>query len=340
MFGHVVTSQTHGLDVIQLRALDGNHSCEIFLHGATIGRWKKNNSEMIFVSSTAVYDEVKAIRGGVPLVFPQFARPDSTMPQHGFVRTAKWSFLGSICGDDDITAFFRLTTADVASLPPSWSYQFSLIFEVTLTAESLLYTLRIFNNDTDKEFPFQALLHTYIRIPRIGEITVGGLKGWHYYDKVDNNARKKEENEKIGIDQEVDRIYVNDEWNTSSTSSSSKSTVCLHHSVTNSTYLTSESYATTISLTESNSSILPMISADPSAVSVEDFENAMKIAQQDASIRNTDVVVWNAWSDKCRSLDDLDDDAYLHYICIEPGLVAKQQTLPAHHCLSLSQRLF
>jgi glucose-6-phosphate 1-epimerase len=341
MFGQVVANQNHGLDVVQLRSFDGNHTCEVFLHGATIGRWKRNNKEMIFLSSTAVFDGIKAIRGGVPLVFPQFARPDASMPQHGFIRTSRWSFLGSICGDDSTTAFFRLTNADVSSLPSSWSYQFSLIYEVTLTAETLLYTLRIFNHDSrDRDFPFQALLHSYIRIPRIEEITVNGLKGWHYYDKVDNNARKKEEHEQIVIDKEVDRIYVNDEWNTSSTSSSSKSTVSLYHSITNSNYLTSESYATTISLTDNNSNILTMINGDSSAVDVEEFDNAIKLAQQDASIRNTDVVVWNAWSDKCRSLDDLDNDAYLHYICIEPGLVAKQHTLPAHHCLSLTQRLY
>ena len=51
----------------------------------------------LFVSKRSVFDGKKAIRGGVPFVFPIFG-PSSVMPQHGFARISrlkyKLEFLG------------------------------------------------------------------------------------------------------------------------------------------------------------------------------------------------------------------------------------------------------
>lgn len=40
--------------------------------GATILSWKCKGREMLFVSKKAVFDNKKAIRGGIPLVFRKF----------------------------------------------------------------------------------------------------------------------------------------------------------------------------------------------------------------------------------------------------------------------------
>ena len=61
-------------------------SVEILLFGATVISWIFNGRERLFVSETAVWDGKKAIRGGIPLVFPQFGQPLKTMSQHGFAR--------------------------------------------------------------------------------------------------------------------------------------------------------------------------------------------------------------------------------------------------------------
>lgn len=43
-------------------------------------------------SEKAVYDNKKAIRGGIPLVFPNFG-PWDLGPQHGFARISTWTLL-------------------------------------------------------------------------------------------------------------------------------------------------------------------------------------------------------------------------------------------------------
>lgn len=44
---------------------------EVLLHGATVTSWKSaNGKENLFMSSKAVLDGSKPVRGGIPLVFP------------------------------------------------------------------------------------------------------------------------------------------------------------------------------------------------------------------------------------------------------------------------------
>ena len=77
-------------DVIILRSTSDNCSCSIHLHGATIISWISNNIERLYLSEAAIFNNVKAIRGGIPVVFPQFGQPpQSSMPQHGFARTSR-----------------------------------------------------------------------------------------------------------------------------------------------------------------------------------------------------------------------------------------------------------
>ena len=47
-------------------------TAEVYLHGATLTSWKVGGEELIFVSPKAVFEPPKAIRGGVPVCFPQF----------------------------------------------------------------------------------------------------------------------------------------------------------------------------------------------------------------------------------------------------------------------------
>lgn len=48
-------------------------SCFVNLWGATLTSWKVDGTELLFLSKKAVNDGAagKAIRGGIPLVFPQ-----------------------------------------------------------------------------------------------------------------------------------------------------------------------------------------------------------------------------------------------------------------------------
>lgn len=54
-------------EVVEL--INGSDCATIYLHGATITSWKVNGKELLFLSSKAVLDGSKPIRGGIPIVF-------------------------------------------------------------------------------------------------------------------------------------------------------------------------------------------------------------------------------------------------------------------------------
>ena len=60
----------------------------VYYYGATITSWSVDSKEKLFLSQKAVLDGTKAIRGGIPLVFPQFG--PGKLPQHGFARVSKY----------------------------------------------------------------------------------------------------------------------------------------------------------------------------------------------------------------------------------------------------------
>lgn len=64
------------------------------------------------MSSKAVLDGSKAVRGGIPVVFPCFGPPEhpdhSKLPQHGFARNEVWAF-DSVVMDNDAGVSVRLS---------------------------------------------------------------------------------------------------------------------------------------------------------------------------------------------------------------------------------------
>lgn len=119
------------------------------------------------MSRDAKMDGSKAIRGGVPLVFPQFGQPDKSMPQHGFLRVNNWTA-------DETSAFdtaesagitFSLGLKDVnAARGGIWDEQTlfdcQCLYHVSIDGTKLTTTLEI-QNTGEKLFNFQTLLHTY-----------------------------------------------------------------------------------------------------------------------------------------------------------------------------------
>jgi glucose-6-phosphate 1-epimerase len=192
------------LDTVVIRHVSGA-SAEVYLFGATLCSYKTpDGAERIFVSPGAVFDGKKAIRGGVPLVFPQFGQPDKAMAQHGVARTALWTLKGVSDGVDASEATFSLSDNDETR--KVWDHAFELEFKVVLSAVSLKMCLQV-KNIGAAPFNFHALLHTYFRIPDIGECAVRGLAGRTYSDKVDNTT-KTEDAPHIELPSYTDRVYL------------------------------------------------------------------------------------------------------------------------------------
>ena len=67
-------------------------SVEVYLYGATVTSWKNKGKEHLWVSEGAKFDGSKAIRGGVPVVFPVRTTPfiGHLRPRCVLTRTELW----------------------------------------------------------------------------------------------------------------------------------------------------------------------------------------------------------------------------------------------------------
>jgi D-hexose-6-phosphate mutarotase len=115
--------RAHSCQLNQSLHLQKGSSAEILLYGATVISWKCRGAnddepvERLFVSSKAFLDGSKAVRGGIPVVFPFFGAPTrpehSQLPQHGYARTSNWKWDGSVVMDNDAGVSVRLSTSRV-----------------------------------------------------------------------------------------------------------------------------------------------------------------------------------------------------------------------------------
>lgn len=201
-----ITEGQGGLKKVSLQHKSGA-SAEVYLWGATLTSYRSPcGKEHIFVSPGAIWDGKKAIRGGVPVVFPQFGQPDKAMAQHGFARSTEWSLTAFYDSEDSVCATFSMK--DTEATLEKWPHAFVLDYLVKLTADSLTMRLRV-TNSGDADFNFQALLHTYFKIPDVAQAAVCGLKGLSYIDKVSGGDTKTESEEKVVLPDFTDRVYIN-----------------------------------------------------------------------------------------------------------------------------------
>lgn len=171
--------------------LPTGESVEILLFGATIISWKDaTGQEKLFLSEAAKLDGSKAVRGGIPLVFPVFGTaPDhaatSKLPQHGFARTSRWEFLGKSTsessrgkddGDSSVKLDFGLSPSNLDdAAKKAWGYEFGLIYSVTLGREGLTTSI-VVRNEGETAWDFQVLVHSYFRVKVLSPVSISGLR--------------------------------------------------------------------------------------------------------------------------------------------------------------------
>eukprot|EP00904_Undaria_pinnatifida_P007942 jgi/Undpi1/4278/HiC_scaffold_17.g07644.m1 len=249
----------------------------------------KAGREVLFLSKEAVFNGAKAIRGGIPLVFPQFGQPDKAMPSHGVARTAAWQLSGEDTPEADghIKANFLLGHSDETLA--KWPHKFSLRYEVDLAEDVLGVTLHI-TNTGDEAFEFQSLLHTYIAVPEIESVQIEGFHNVPYVDQLENNAKSTDERAQAVFTREVDRIYTGEIGDVSVVGGTKVSNTCVK------------------AANEGPEVCVPV-----------------------------DVVLWNPWIAKAKSLGDFGDEEYHNMVCIEPGIVSKFHSIAPGETYSLKQ---
>lgn len=187
-------------------------TAEVYLHGAHITAFQPQGGEpVLWLSPQAQFQSDKAIRGGVPIIWPWFGphATDSDKPQHGFARTAEWQVKAVKALADNSTQL-QLGLTDTPATRALWPHAFELSLKITVGTE--LHLELTSRNTGEQLFAIGAALHSYFSIAEVNNMLVDGLQGCNYIDQLDNNKIKKQ-NGAVCIAQEVDRIYLDTEAN-------------------------------------------------------------------------------------------------------------------------------
>jgi D-hexose-6-phosphate mutarotase len=176
----------------------------IYPHGAHITHFKLNDQPpLLFLSQCSRFAENEPIRGGIPVIFPWFG-PREGLPQHGFARLKNWDLKEVVpAPTGSVSVRFALPDCPEASAFPAFSADYVVTVDQALTLQ-----LIVTNRTQNEEFTFENCLHTYFQVGAVSEISITGLKGTKYLDKVANFARRTETNDALRIHSEVDRIYL------------------------------------------------------------------------------------------------------------------------------------
>jgi glucose-6-phosphate 1-epimerase len=158
----------------------------VALHGAHVLSWQTGDGrERLYLSPQAVMDGQAAIRGGVPLCFPQF-NTRGPLPKHGFVRNLAWQPLPA--GDhtdqaatQSLQLKFSHTLGAQPQLDALWPHAFELVLTVTLAPHSLVMALNV-HNIGPQSMPFTMALHSYLAVQNLQQLRLQGLAGLRYWD--------------------------------------------------------------------------------------------------------------------------------------------------------------
>lgn len=181
------------------------HRADVFLHGAHVGAWMGPNGEdLLFMSAKSNFERGKPIRGGIPLIFPQFGKGE--LPSHGFARTSMWDIKEtSLAGPGQPQITFKLE--DSPSTRSIWPNQFVLEYTVTLS-DRLKTTLKVINCGTTP-FVFYAGFHNYFRIADINRTEIRGFKDVTFMDMVRERRYAVQNSEPLALEEHTDSVYLN-----------------------------------------------------------------------------------------------------------------------------------
>lgn len=170
-------------------------------HGAHVLSWVSGGRERLYLSPQSVMDGHAAIRGGIPVCFPQFNQRGD-LPKHGFARNLSWIAKPARLEVDQ--AHLVLELRDSAATRQWWDQAFEALLLIELTPDALQVDLVVRNTDS-KPLSFTGALHTYFAVDDVAQARLLGLGGMAEWNAVtDRHATASPELRFMG---EFDRVY-------------------------------------------------------------------------------------------------------------------------------------
>ena len=180
-------------------SLPSGDSVFVAQQGAHVLSWQAQGKERLFLSPNSVCDGTTAIRGGIPVCFPQFNQRGN-LPKHGFARNMPWHLVPD--RSQGAEKVFELS-ANEQTLA-LWPFQFKAFLTVNLLPNSLQISLSV-ENQGQQSLSFTGALHTYFAVDHIGQVSLQGQTAQPEWDAVKDTHQTC--TGQLRFDSEFDRVY-------------------------------------------------------------------------------------------------------------------------------------
>ncbi len=191
-----------GQPAMWLQAPDGAQAT-VLLHGGQLVSWiPAGDQERLYMSPDAVAGPGQAVRGGIPVIFPQFSQR-GLLPRHGFARDRPWQWVEGDNRGGVMIGVLRLTDDEATRV--IWPHAFEAELTFSLAGLQLDVELAI-TNTGHTPFSFTAALHTYLLVDDLRRARLAGLYGVRYVDSL-TGAEQPQEMDPFSFVGEIDRIY-------------------------------------------------------------------------------------------------------------------------------------
>jgi len=193
------TADTHQGHAGWRWSLPNGDSVFVAQQGAHVLSWQAEGKERLYLSPRSVCDGVTAIRGGIPICFPQFNQRGN-LPKHGFARNMPWRLLPEqSVGPEKV--FELSSNQQTLAL---WPCHFKACLTVHLAPNTLQVSLRV-DNPGQQSLTFTGALHTYLAVNAIDQVNLQGQAQQAEWDAVKDTHQAC--SGQLRFDAEFDRVY-------------------------------------------------------------------------------------------------------------------------------------
>ena len=195
-----------------VEAHPGSGHYAVYDHGAHVWAWQPDGQRpVLWMSAQSMFVSGQPIRGGVPVIFPWFGmgQGGDKKPAHGFVRLHEWNrtrVVDTLGSDGKLIVEYAIDPSRTGH-PEDWPSSYAATLTVEFTPTYLQVGMEVSNGSTHP-FTFEQALHTYLAVSDVRNVTVTGLEGADYLDKVAGRSDfDTTQDGPVTITAETDRVY-------------------------------------------------------------------------------------------------------------------------------------
>ncbi|MDO9166246.1 MAG: D-hexose-6-phosphate mutarotase [Rhodoferax sp.] len=170
--------------------------------------WRGNFRSIFYLSPLSVDvpgspPAAAPARGGVPVLFPQFA-DRGRLPKHGLVRTAHWELLEDEASQDVLSLRYGLDI-DPDDFP-TWPHAARLTLTVEATPDALVFALQV-TNTGNGSFSWTGGLHPYFAVQDLLTCSALGLEGLGVQDRYNTHLQIEPQGKLQWTQSPFERLY-------------------------------------------------------------------------------------------------------------------------------------